>query len=473
LITTGFDNCPTPPSDTVHLYFNNSAPTMTSTNNIPTNFTGTVLSPSSASLSWNCNSTVETGFEIWRRKPGDIFRLAGVAPANSTSFIDTNLEPSTTVDYKIRTVALKSKTSYAPSNTLTTNLVITTSADTVPPGPPSNVLVTGNTVSSISLSWTAAIDDIKIRRYIISYLDTSVVTPTNATSFTITGLPMNAAVQITVTAEDYSGNTSAPSEPVVGTTYVTGLTYGHSTGAWTDLDQITNWNTPEFTGVVPNFTLNPRTQEDFFNFEFKGYLYITDPGNYEFQISSDDGSRLTLNNVVIIDHDGVHGNTTRNSALIPLSNGPQLINVKYFDYTGGQSLTVKYKGVDTKNKMITIPNSALKSGSAPPVSGSSIAGEHYVIPEVKVSEDFVSVNVFPNPVASNNITLLVNTASKEPLNVDLIDIMGKSYYRNTFTPEEVREGAPISPNSTLINGMYVIVVKQGKYTAKQKVLIRN
>jgi hypothetical protein len=472
LITRSFDNCPTPPSDTVHLYFNNSAPTMAPVN-VPTNFTGEALSPSSASFSWNSSSTIETGFEIWRRKPGDIFRLAGIAPANATSFVDTNLEPSTTYDFKIRAIADKAKSSYAPSNVLTTNLVITTGFDPVPPGPASNVIVTGNTVSTISLSWTAAVDDIKIRRYRIGYGGNEVITPTAATSFTITGLPMNTAYNITVTAEDFSGNLSSPTDPVVGTTYVTGLTYGHSTGAWTDLDQITNWGTPEFTGVVPNFTLSPRTQEDFFNFEFTGYLYINNGGNYEFSIASDDGSRFWLNNAMIIDHDGLHGTTTKYSAVQALSSGPQLINVRYFEYTGGQGLTVRYRGPDTNYGWTNIPNNRLKSGAAPPtVSGASLA-ERVVIPELKVADDFVSLDVYPNPVSSDNITVRVSSESNEPVDVNLIDIMGKSYYRNVFTNGELQGGTRITPASTLINGMYVVVVKQGKYTVKEKIIIKN
>ncbi len=473
LISRGINNCPTLPSDTVFVYFNNSTPTMPSPNNIPTNFTGVALSQSSIELSWSSNCTFETGFEIWRRKPGDIFRVAGMAPPNATSFIDNNVEPSTTYDYKIRTLAEKSKSNWAPNNNININLVVSTGTDTIPPGPASNVVVTGNTVNSISLSWTAATDNVKIKRYLISYGANSVATPDASTSFTLTGLPMNVAYNIGVTAEDFSGNFSAPTAPVVGTTYVTGLTYGHSTGAWTDLDLVTVWNTPEFTGVVPNFTLNPRTQEDFFVFEFTGYLYIQNGGNYEFSLASDDGSRLTIDNNLVIDHDGLHGVTTRYSAPVFLSTGPHLINVKYLEYTGGQSLTIRYKGSDTNSSWINIPNSALKSGSAPPtVSGSSL-GEHVVVSERQKPEDFVSVSVFPNPTSSDRITVAVAAESNESVQINMLDVMGKSYFEGHFTSEEARQGAKINTRSTLMNGLYVIVVTQGKYTVKQKVIIRN
>jgi hypothetical protein len=474
LVTRGFDNCPTPTSDPVYIYTNNSGPFMP-VGNEPTSLNGSAINGGSTSISWNDNSSIETGYEVWRRKPGQIFYLAGRTGANETNFVDTNLEPSTSYDYKVRAVAAQARSNYGPSNSLTTNLVVTTQPDFVAPGPPSNLQVTGNSINSISLKWNAGSDDIKVRRYVITYGSSSVTTPTAATSFTLTGLPMNVAYNIRVRTEDFGGNFSTDSAPVVGSTYVTGLTYGHTTGAWTDLDQITNWSTPEFTGQVTNFTLNPRTQEDFFFFEFTGYLYIRNAGSYTFRLTSDEGSRLTLDNVMILDHDGLHSSSSKTSAAVTLSVGAHLINVRYFEYTGSQSLTVRYRGPDTGggNSYSTIPNSALRSGANPPVVSASIAGEVYVVPEINGPEGIVSVNVYPNPVSSQDISIKVRSESAEPVNVGLMDMMGKTHYQNTFSSQEANEGTRISPASTLINGMYVVVVKQGKYTVKEKVIIRN
>jgi hypothetical protein len=471
LVTKGFDNCPTPPSDPVNLFFNNSAPTISSSN-LPTNFAGTALSNKEVQLTWVDKSAIETNYEIWRRKPGDFFRLAGLAPANATSFIDTGLEPSVAYDYKIRVLTETSKSNYVPSNTLTTNLVVTTLGDNTAPTEPTNLAVTGNTVNSISLSWSAATDDTGIRRYVVTYNGSTVATPNAATSYTIQGLPMNTAFSITVQAEDLGGNLSAPSSSVVGATYMTGLIYGHSTGAWTDLDQITVWNSPEYTGTVPNFTLAPRTQEDFFNFEYSGFIYINNAGTYQFRTTSDDGSRLALNDVVILDNDGLHGNVTVTSPNQELGSGPQAINVKYFEYTGGQSLTVEYRGPDTFFFWTTIPNSALKSGAAPPVVGASISNV-IVMNETQKADELISVNIFPNPSSQDNIQVKVDTKIDGPVDVKMVDMMGRPYYRNTFTRDQIRAGAKINPNSSLINGMYVLIVNQGTATVKQKILIKN
>ena len=182
---------------------------------------------------------------------------------------------------------------------------------------------------------------------------------------------------------------------------------------------------------------------------------------------------MWLDDVVIIDHDGLHGSSTKTSGFRSLSSGPHPITVRYFEYTGGQALTVRYRGPDTNNSWRNIPNSALKSGASPPTVAASIEEAPIVIAERNAPEDFVSLNVYPNPVSSGDLTIQVSSELTEPVDVNLIDIMGKSYYRNVFGPGELQSGARIAPATTLINGMYVVVVKQGKYTVKEKVIIKN
>jgi hypothetical protein len=282
---------------------------------------------------------------------------------------------------------------------------------------------------------------------------------------------MNTAYNITIVAEDLGGNLSGVSNSVEGSTYVTGLTYGHSTGAWTDLDQITNWNSPEFTGVVPNFTLAPRTQEDFFNFEFKGYLYINTGGNYQFRTISDDGSRLALNDVVIVENDGVHGNVTVTSAVQAVSSGAQAINLKYFEYTGGQSLTVQYKGPDTGDSWQTIPNSALKSGSAPPVVAAS--STEAVVVEDPSNSSTLRVSLYRNPSSADDINVNIESILDSPVQVRMLDMMGRPHYNKVYERNELQGTTRITPNSPLTNGIYILVVTQGKTVLKEKILIRN
>src|SRR5690606_2397434 len=52
-----------------------------------------------------------------------------------------------------------------------------------------------------------------------------------------------------------------------------------------------------------------------------------------------------------------------------LSAGPHLIRLQYFEYTGSQTLMLRYNGPDTGNQGVLIPDNALTSGSySPPAS---------------------------------------------------------------------------------------------------------
>jgi hypothetical protein len=278
-----------------------------------------------------------------------------------------------------------------------------------------------------------------------------------------------------VRAIDLGGLHSTESNVIMGTTHVTGLTYGHSTGAWNSLDAITTWNTPEFTGQVPNFTLAPRTQEDFFYFQFDGYINITTGGSYQFRTTSNEGSRLTLNNIVIVNNDGLHGNVTVTSVAKVLSSGPYPINVKYFEYTGGQSLTVEYKGPDTGNLWKVIPNAVLNSGTT------NIFPARFALASTEVEEEInpeqessFIVHVYPSPTTSDNLYIKVQSIENGPVQVRLVDTMGKSLFERSFSKEEAGEGARISPREKLMTGIYILMINQGNgHQRKEKVMIKN
>lgn len=372
LRTAGFEGCQSPASDPINLYFNNSAP-LIADSNVPGSFRVSNATSSTVSLAWSDQSSSELAYEIWRRAPGESFVLAGRAPSNSQSFTDVNLKPSTTYEYKLRAVNNQGRSRYAPNDNVNTNLQATTGVDTQAPTIPGNLRLVRNTTSSISLQWDASTDNNGISHYVISYGGQQQSTEGAVTSHVLSGLPINTSYQITVRAVDIGGMSSAASNQITASTSVSGLWYGHTTGAWGDLDEITSWDEPEVTGWVPNFTLDPRTQDEYFNFQFDGYLFIEEAGNYYFYLNSDDGSRLFIDGNVVVDFDGLHGTSgsnggfgVRSTNAIPLSAGAHEIRVRFFEFTGGEALTVAYQGADTDNQIRLIPDAALTSGPATP-----------------------------------------------------------------------------------------------------------
>jgi hypothetical protein len=468
LITKTDDGCPSPASDPINVYFNNLAPV-----NIPApaNFKGTITSLSSVRLSWTDASSNERGFEIWRRQAvGTTYskwEMRVITNPNVTFFTDSRLEPSTKYHYKIRAVSSSARSNYTPAAS-NAYLIINTNEDTINPSPPQTLSAKNTAIGEVQLNWKASTDNTGIRQYKVYYEGKVVDTGDDHTSFTLTDLPINKTFSVYVKAEDFGGNIGGQSNTVSTSTYVTGLYYEHSTGSWTDLDQI-NWTSmPEFTGTVGNFTLAPRTQEDYFNFEFYGYLYINNPGTYNFRTISDDGSRLQIDNVVVVNNDGVHGNRTITSATQTLNSGSHEINLKYFEYDGTQTLIVQYYGPDSGNKWINIPDAALKSGS--PGSSARMASEQIVEAEPEISS--FEVEVFPNPTVPGNINLTFKSYTDEsPIEVIVVDFTGREMFRKVLQSDEWRNGLQVVSFEKMNKGVYLIRINQGNQTKTERLLI--
>jgi len=464
LVVANFDNCPSPPSQAKYVFFNNQSPVNI---NAPGNFNGTQPNASSVKLTWTDTSTNESGFEIWRRKSTSStsytkWEMRGLTAANVATFTDTGIDPSSTYAYKVRAVGNAGRSNYTPA---TTDLKITTTKDSVAPTAPTNLKAVATAIREIQLSWSASNDNSGIKRYRIYYGSQSVLTDSNATNYTLTNLNLNTNYSFTVKAEDLGGNLSGASNAAAANTYVNGLFYKHSTGAWTDLDQI-NWTgIPEFTGKVTTFTLAPRTQEDFFNFEFDGYLYINKAGTYYFQTTSSDGSRLELDGTVLVNNDGIHASRSNTSPGISLTVGAKRINVKYFENDESHVLTVKYKGPDTGNSFIVIPATALKSGT----SGTSIGD----VPEEESALAASMVTVYPNPTTQDDINLQIESGQLQPVEVKVIDFTGREVYRKVFESSEVTNGVRIMPQETMKDGMYLMLINESGKVTQRRISIKN
>jgi hexosaminidase len=86
---------------------------------------------------------------------------------------------------------------------------------------------------------------------------------------------------------------------------------------------------------------------------FSGYINVNENATFEFSLYSDDGSRLYIDEELIIDNDGDHARFER-SAGVALKAGFHKIRVAYFDDGPGSTLQVFIKGTD--GKKIEIPS---------------------------------------------------------------------------------------------------------------------
>jgi hypothetical protein len=88
-----------------------------------------------------------------------------------------------------------------------------------------------------------------------------------------------------------------------------------------------------------------------FGITMQGFLQIDEESKYSFYTQSDDGSKLFIDNNVVVDNDGDHGVIERTGD-VQLSKGKHLIKVEYYNGQGGFWLDVLYKGPHVPKQII-------------------------------------------------------------------------------------------------------------------------
>jgi hypothetical protein len=77
---------------------------------------------------------------------------------------------------------------------------------------------------------------------------------------------------------------------------------------------------------------------------FEGKIQIKKDGEYQFYIQSNDGSKLFINNQLVVDHDDQHGADIEKIGKITLAKGTYPLRLNYFQAGGGMYLRVQYTG---------------------------------------------------------------------------------------------------------------------------------
>ncbi len=122
---------------------------------------------------------------------------------------------------------------------------------------------------------------------------------------------------------------------------VKGISYKYFEGDWDLLPDFDSLRSSD-GGVISNFSITPAKTDDHFGFEYEGYIKIPDDGVYNFYTASDDGSRLYINNKLVVDNDGLHG-IIEKKGVIPLTKGYHPFLLTFFEKSGGQNLNVMFK----------------------------------------------------------------------------------------------------------------------------------
>jgi predicted alpha/beta superfamily hydrolase len=125
-----------------------------------------------------------------------------------------------------------------------------------------------------------------------------------------------------------------------------GLNYKYYEGKWERLPDF-NMVRPVNIGILDS-VLNVENIRKVNNFAclLTGYLKIDKDGYYIFGMDSTDGSKLFINNRLLIDHDGLHLRGRLQTFVVPLQKGFHPFRIEYFRQDGPASLGLIYRGPD-------------------------------------------------------------------------------------------------------------------------------
>ena len=202
---------------------------------------------------------------------------------------------------------------------------------------------------------------------------------------------------------------------------INGLNYKYyEASSYSELPDFTSV-TPVKTGISHNFDISFANRNDAYSFNFTGYIQVPADGQYTFYTNSDDGSNLYIDNVLVVDNDGLHS-ATEKSGSIGLKAGKHTISVGFFEQNGDNTLSVSYAGPGINKQ--AIPSAALYkiANFLPAVNPTNIvSGLNYKYYQSSYYSDLPNFNSF-TPVktgSSNTFDLSVaNRSTSYSLNFD-------------------------------------------------------
>jgi hypothetical protein len=132
-----------------------------------------------------------------------------------------------------------------------------------------------------------------------------------------------------------------------------GLTVEYYEGSWSSIPDFDSL-TPLRTEVASVPMAYIRNREDNYGLRFTGFLDIETFGSYTFYTNSEDGSRLYIDDQLVVNNDGIRNSPRERSGSKTLLPGKAQITVEFIAGTGDQFLEVSYQGPGTAKQVIPV-----------------------------------------------------------------------------------------------------------------------
>jgi hypothetical protein len=174
----------------------------------PTNVSALPISVQEVDLSWSAVSMDASTIKYSIRRNDQ--RIA-VVSGRSLIFVDTDIQPSTTYTYTVRTIDQTGQASGSSNVAVVQTPALPDTIDITPPSPPTSLTATADP-GSVVLDWYDASDDSDITAYIVRRNGLIIARLNQATlAYTDTSVQPSTAYTYTVEAVDVMGQHSVPS----------------------------------------------------------------------------------------------------------------------------------------------------------------------------------------------------------------------------------------------------------------------
>lgn len=248
-----------------------------------------------------------------------------------------------------------------PKQIVPQSQLFSVSSDTQAPTVPGGLTVSAATATQVNLIWSASADNIGVAGYKLYRNGIQIATVTNGITYNDTSLTAGTTYSYTAAAYDAAGNISQQCA-AVNVTIIAPIGNGNGLrGEYYDNMNFTNLKVIRIDPVVDfNWgaaSPDPSMGKETFSVRWSGQVLPLYSGEYTFYTNSDDGVRLWVNGVKVIDNWTNHG-VTEDQGKITLTGGQKYdIKLNYFQNTGDTAIRLLWSN-NSQTKQI-IPQSQL------------------------------------------------------------------------------------------------------------------
>ncbi|HEY0550172.1 MAG TPA: PA14 domain-containing protein, partial [Verrucomicrobiae bacterium] len=340
----------------------------------PSALVATTMATNQIRLNWTDNATNESGIKIERKTgAGGTYAQIATTGANVTTYTNTGLAANTQYYYRVRATNGAGDSAYSAEANATTL--------PFPPAAPSALAATPVSTSQINLSWTDNANnevgfEVERKTGAGGTYAFVVGTGVNVTSVSDSGLAASTTYFYRVRAVNTGGN-SAYSTEVSATTQSGGTGTGLY-GEYFNNQNLSGAPTLTRTDAVVDFNFgtgapHASLPSDNFSVRWSGKVQPQFSETYTFYTYNDDGARLWVNGVQLV-NDWTGHPATEFSGTIALTGGQQYnVVMEYFEGTGDAVARLSWSSASTPKAVIPQARLYLPAPPTIPAAPSSLA----------------------------------------------------------------------------------------------------